>query len=29
MTKGIKLLLYPNDKQRDQLTQMFGNSYFI
>jgi putative transposase len=29
MIKGIKLRLYPNAKQRDQLTQMFGNARFI
>ena len=29
MLKGIKLRLYPNAKQRDQLTQMFGNARFI
>ena len=29
MLKGIKLRLYPNVKQRDQLTQMFGNNRFI
>jgi putative transposase len=29
MIKGVKLRLYPNTKQRDQLTQMFGNSRFI
>ena len=29
MLKGIKLRLYPNTKQRDQLTQMFGNARFI
>ena len=29
MIKGIKLRLYPNAKQRDQLTQMFGNNRFI
>ena len=29
MLKGIKLRLYPNAKQRDQLTQMFGNNRFI
>ena len=29
MIKGIKLRLYPNTKQRDQLTQMFGNNRFI
>ena len=29
MIKGIKLRLYPNVKQRDQLTQMFGNARFI
>ncbi len=29
MIKGIKLRLYPNAKQRDQLTQMFGNDRFI
>ena len=29
MLKGIKLRLYPNAKQRDQLAQMFGNSRFI
>jgi putative transposase len=29
MIKGVKLRLYPNAKQRDQLTQMFGNARFI
>ncbi len=29
MIKGIKLRLYPNAKQRNQLTQMFGNNRFI
>ena len=29
MLKGVKLRLYPNTKQRDQLTQMFGNNRFI
>ena len=29
MLKGIKLRLYPSVKQRDQLTQMFGNNRFI
>ena len=29
MIKGIKLRLYPNVKQRDQLTQMFGNGRFV
>lgn len=29
MIKGIKLRLYPNAKQCDQLTQMFGNNRFI
>ena len=29
MLKGVKLRLYPNVKQRDQLTQMFGNNRFI
>ena len=29
MLKGIKLRLYPNTKQRDQLTQMFGNGRFV
>lgn len=29
MIKGIKLRLYPNAKQRDQLTQMFGNDRFV
>ena len=29
MLKGVKLRLYPNAKQRDQLTQMFGNNRFI
>ena len=29
MIKGVKLRLYPNVKQRDQLTQMFGNNRFI
>ena len=29
MIKGVKLRLYPNTKQRDQLTQMFGNARFI
>lgn len=27
--KGVKLRLYPNANQRDQLTQMFGNGRFI
>lgn len=27
--KGVKLRLYPNAKQRDQLTQMFGNGRFV
>lgn len=27
--KGIKLRLYPNAKQRDQLAQMFGNDRFV
>ena len=27
--KGVKLRLYPNANQRDQLTQMFGNNRFI
>lgn len=27
--KGVKLRLYPNAKQRDQLTQMFGNDRFV
>lgn len=29
MIKGVKLRLYPNTKQRDQLTQMFGNNRFV
>ena len=29
MLKGVKLRLYPNTKQRDQLLQMFGNARFI
>ena len=29
MIKGIKLRLYPNANQRDQLTQMFGNGRFV
>lgn len=29
MIKGIKLRLYPNAKQRDQLLQMFGNDRFV
>ena len=29
MLKGIKLRLYPNAKQQDQLAQMFGNARFI
>lgn len=29
MIKGIKLRLYPNVKQQDQLTQMFGNGRFV
>lgn len=29
MLKGIKLRLYPNIKQQDQLTQMFGNDRFV
>ena len=29
MIKGIKLRLYPNIKQRDQLLQMFGNDRFV
>ena len=29
MLKGVKLRLYPNKAQRDQLTQMFGNARFI
>ena len=29
IVKGVKLRLYPNAKQRDQLTQMFGNNRFI
>lgn len=29
MIKGIKLRLYPNTKQQDQLTQMFGNDRFV
>lgn len=29
MLKGVKLRLYPSAKQRDQLTQMFGNNRFI
>ena len=27
--KGVKLRLYPNVKQRDQLLQMFGNDRFV
>ena len=27
--KGIKLRLYPNAQQRDQLWQMFGNNRFV
>lgn len=27
--KGVKLRLYPNSKQRDQLSQMFGNDRFV
>ena len=27
--KGVKLRLYPNANQRDQLTQMFGNGRFV
>ena len=27
--KGVKLRLYPNAKQRDQLSQMFGNDRFV
>lgn len=29
MLKGIKLRLYPNKTQRDQLSQMFGNDRFV
>lgn len=29
MLKGVKLRLYPNAKQKDQLTQMFGNVRFV
>ena len=29
MLKGVKLRLYPNVKQRDQLLQMFGNDRFV
>lgn len=29
MLKGIKLKLYPNQTQQDQLTQMFGNDRFV
>ena len=29
MLKGVKLRLYPNVKQRNQLTQMFGNNRFV
>lgn len=29
MLKGVKLRLYPNAKQQDQLAQMFGNARFI
>ena len=29
MIKGIKLRLYPNKHQKDQLQQMFGNDRFI
>ncbi|MSB57158.1 helix-turn-helix domain-containing protein, partial [Ligilactobacillus ruminis] len=27
--KGIKLRLYPNQSQREQLWQMFGNDRFV
>ncbi|WP_283621782.1 helix-turn-helix domain-containing protein, partial [Limosilactobacillus avium] len=27
--KGIKLRLYPNAQQREQLWQMFGNDRFV
>ena len=29
MLKGVKLSIYPNKKQREQLDIMFGNSRFI
>lgn len=29
INKGITLQLYPNQKQRDQLAQMFGNERFV
>ena len=29
MLKGVKLRLYPNKAQQNQLTQMFGNNRFI
>lgn len=29
MLKGVKLRLYSNTKQRDQLLQMFGNDRFV
>ena len=29
MLKGIKLRLYPNQLQQDQLWQMFGNDRFV
>lgn len=29
MLKGIKLRLYPNKTQQDQLDQMFGNDRFV
>lgn len=29
MLKGIKLRLYPNKTQQDQLWQMFGNDRFV
>lgn len=29
MLKGIKLRLYPNKTQQNQLSQMFGNDRFV
>lgn len=29
MIKGIKLRLYPNKAQQNQLLQMFGNDRFV
>ena len=29
MLKGVKLRIYPNKKQREQLDIMFGNSRFV